>query len=77
VERVPHLTVLENVTLAPRKVLGMSKAQAEEIAVAQLTHVGLSDKLKVYPAACRGGSSSAWRSPGRSPCRPPTCCSTR
>ena len=31
----PHLTVLENVTLAPRKVLGMSKAQAEEIAVRQ------------------------------------------
>ena len=41
----PHLTVLENVTLAPRKVLGMSKAQAEEIAVKQLSHVGLGDKL--------------------------------
>ena len=41
----PHLTVLENVTLAPRKVLRMPKAQAEEIAVKQLAHVGLGDKL--------------------------------
>jgi polar amino acid transport system ATP-binding protein len=51
----PHLTVLENVTLAPRKVLGMPKAQAEEIAVKQLTHVGLADKLKVYPGRLSGG----------------------
>ncbi len=51
----PHLTVLENVTLAPRKVLGMPKAQAEEIAVRQLTHVGLADKLKVYPGRLSGG----------------------
>ena len=51
----PHLTVLENVTLAPRKVLGMSKAQAEEIAVKQLTHVGLGDKLGVYPTRMSGG----------------------
>ena len=41
----PHLTVLENVTLAPRKVLGMTKAEAEDVAVKQLTHVGLADKL--------------------------------
>jgi polar amino acid transport system ATP-binding protein len=51
----PHLTVLENVTLAPRKVLRMSRAQAEEIAVRQLTHVGLADKLKVYPGRLSGG----------------------
>lgn len=51
----PHLTVLENVTLAPRKVLGMSKAQAEEIAVRQLSHVGLGDKLSVYPTRMSGG----------------------
>ena len=51
----PHLTVLENVTLAPRKVLGMSKAQAEEIAVRQLSHVGLGDKLGVYPTRMSGG----------------------
>lgn len=51
----PHLTVLENVTLAPRKVKGMSRSDAEEIAVEQLAHVGLSDKLKVYPGRLSGG----------------------
>ena len=51
----PHLTVLENVTLAPRKVLGVPKAKAEEIAVKQLRHVGLGEKLAVYPSRLSGG----------------------
>ena len=51
----PHLTVLENVTLAPRKVLGLSRAEAEEIGLRQLTHVGLGDKLRVYPSRLSGG----------------------
>ena len=51
----PHLTVLENVTLAPRKVLGLPRAQADAIAVKQLTHVGLADKLSVYPSRLSGG----------------------
>ncbi len=51
----PHLTVLENVTLAPRKVLGMARAPAEEVAVRQLSHVGLADKLSVYPSRLSGG----------------------
>ncbi|WP_439861029.1 amino acid ABC transporter ATP-binding protein [Pseudomonas sp. MBLB4136] len=51
----PHLTVLENVMLAPRKVLGQSREQAEEMAVRQLTHVGLGDKLKVFPGKLSGG----------------------
>ncbi len=51
----PHLTVLENVTLAPRKVLGMSKEAAEEIAMKQLSHVGLADKVSVYPGRLSGG----------------------
>ncbi|TIH07057.1 amino acid ABC transporter ATP-binding protein [Pseudomonas leptonychotis] len=51
----PHLTVLENVMLAPRKVLGQSRAEAEDIAVRQLTHVGLADKLKVFPGKLSGG----------------------
>lgn len=51
----PHLTVMENVMLAPRKVLGKSHAQAEEIAVHQLTHVGLGEKLKVFPGKLSGG----------------------
>ncbi|WP_273501773.1 amino acid ABC transporter ATP-binding protein [Paracoccus sphaerophysae] len=51
----PHLTVLENVTLAPRKVLGMSRADAEAVAVRHLQHVGLGDKLGVYPGRMSGG----------------------
>ncbi|MCQ2006141.1 amino acid ABC transporter ATP-binding protein [Rhizobium sp. NRK18] len=51
----PHLTVLENVTLAPRKVLGMGKAEAEAIAEEQLKHVGLADKLTTYPSRLSGG----------------------
>ncbi|MFV3333887.1 amino acid ABC transporter ATP-binding protein [Pseudomonas sp. NY15437] len=51
----PHLTVLENVMLAPRKVLGLSKEEAEAMAVKQLRHVGLGDKLKVFPQKLSGG----------------------
>lgn len=51
----PHLTVQENVMLAPRKVKGMPKAQAAEIASKQLRHVGLGDKLDVYPGRLSGG----------------------
>lgn len=51
----PHLTVLENVTLAPRKVLGMAKAEADAIGVKQLTHVGLGEKLGDYPSRLSGG----------------------
>ena len=51
----PHLTVLENVTLAPRKVKGMGRKEAEEIAEQQLSHVGLADKLGVYPSRLSGG----------------------
>ena len=51
----PHLTVLENVMLAPRKVLGLSKQEAEAMAVKQLTHVGLAGKLKVFPSKLSGG----------------------
>ncbi|MCY1201888.1 Glutamine transport ATP-binding protein GlnQ [compost metagenome] len=51
----PHLTVLENVMLAPRKVLGKNREEAEEVAVRQLTHVGLGDKLKVFPNKLSGG----------------------
>ena len=51
----PHLTVLENVMLAPRKVLGVAKDQAEEIATKHLVHVGLGDKIGVYPSRLSGG----------------------
>ena len=49
------LSVLENVMLAPRKVRGLSAIQAEELAVNQLSHVGLRDKLKVFPGKLSGG----------------------
>ena len=51
----PHLTVVENVMLAPRKVLGKSRAEAEAVAVEKLRHVGLGDKLAVYPSRLSGG----------------------
>jgi len=51
----PHLTTLENVALAPRIVLKKSKEEAREIARKQLEHVGLDDKLEVYPGKLSGG----------------------
>lgn len=51
----PHLTALENVSLAPHIVLGKSNAEAEEIARRQLEHVGLSDKVDEFPSRLSGG----------------------
>lgn len=51
----PHLTTLENVALAPHIVAGKSKREAEEIARRQLKHVGLGDKMDVYPNKMSGG----------------------
>ncbi|ESZ25774.1 hypothetical protein X732_33055 [Mesorhizobium sp. L2C066B000] len=63
----PHLTALENVMLAPRKVLGKSKKEAEEIAVKQLT---LRPSSPVV-------SSSGWPLHAPSLCRRITCSLTR
>ena len=51
----PHLTAIENVALAPKIVKGKSKQEAQEIAAKQLQHVGLGDKMNVYPSALSGG----------------------
>jgi len=51
----PHLSATENVALAPRIVKKKSKQEAREIAIKQLKHVGLGDKLDAYPAALSGG----------------------
>jgi hydroxyproline transport system ATP-binding protein len=51
----PHLTVLENVSLAPRVVLGKSKKEANELAKHHLDHVGLGDKFDVFPTQMSGG----------------------
>jgi polar amino acid transport system ATP-binding protein len=51
----PHMTVLQNITLAPRQVLGLNRQQAEERADALLNRVGLSEKRKQYPDSLSGG----------------------
>jgi glutamine transport system ATP-binding protein len=51
----PHMTVLQNITLAPVKVRKMSQAEAENIALALLEKVGLSDKARAYPEQLSGG----------------------
>ena len=51
----PHLTVLENVTLAPRRVRGLARADAEAQAVELLRRVGLEDKRDVHPQRLSGG----------------------
>ena len=51
----PHMTVLDNITLAPTKVKKIPKAQAEEAARALLKRVGLTDKEKSYPRELSGG----------------------
>ncbi|WP_248307970.1 ATP-binding cassette domain-containing protein [Bosea sp. AS-1] len=50
-----HLTVLDNVTIAPIKVLGVPKAEAKERAEALLAKVGMFDKRLHYPAHISGG----------------------
>jgi len=51
----PHLTAIQNVALAPQIVKKMSKSEAMEVAAKQLEHVGLGDKLNVFPNALSGG----------------------
>ena len=51
----PHMTILDNMTLAPIRVKGMSKAAAEEKALALLDRVGLKDRAAAYPIQLSGG----------------------
>ena len=51
----PHLTVLDNITLAPIKVRKMDKKSAEELAMQLLKRVGLEEKAKVHPPQLSGG----------------------
>lgn len=50
-----HLTAVGNVALGPRRVLGLSEAEARERAEAQLERVGLGEQLDSYPAELSGG----------------------
>jgi polar amino acid transport system ATP-binding protein len=51
----PHMTVMQNITLAPRKALGLSKHEAEEKARELLERIGLLDKADEYPDRLSGG----------------------
>ncbi|MGI5521379.1 amino acid ABC transporter ATP-binding protein [Micromonospora sp. CA-259024] len=51
----PHLTVLNNLTIAQRRVLRRNRAEAERIARANLDRVGLTDKADAFPAQLSGG----------------------
>ena len=51
----PHKTIMDNMTLAPVKVLGMNKAEAEKKAQALLERVGLGDRAGAYPIQLSGG----------------------
>ena len=51
----PHKTVLQNLTIAPIKVKGLSKAEAEKKAMELLERVGLSNKATAYPSSLSGG----------------------
>ncbi len=51
----PHMTALQNTTIAPIKVRKMKKADAEELGRETLTRVGLKDRINSYPAQLSGG----------------------
>lgn len=51
----PHMTVLENLTLAQTKVRKISKNEADQIAIKLLERVGLADKADAYPNSLSGG----------------------
>jgi len=51
----PHLTIMENITLAPMKVKSMTKRQAEERAMQLLERVGIPEQAYKYPSGLSGG----------------------
>ena len=51
----PHLTILQNMTLAPMKLRGLSEKEATEMAMNYLERVGLPDKANAYPNQLSGG----------------------
>ena len=51
----PHMTIIGNMTIAPIKLLGMSRGEAEKTAMTLLERVGLSDRADAYPSQLSGG----------------------
>ena len=55
-----HMSVLDNVTLAPRRIRHTTRTQANEQAMTLLRRVGMQDHAHKYPCSCQVASSSAW-----------------
>ena len=51
----PHMRVIDNITLGPRKAHGLPRAEAEDVALALLDRFGLADKAREYPDRLSGG----------------------
>jgi ABC-type polar amino acid transport system ATPase subunit len=51
----PHLTILQNLTLAPRKVRGIGRQEAEETAMRYLKRVRIAEQAHKYPSQLSGG----------------------
>ena len=59
----PHLTVIDNITLAPRQVRHEAKDVAEENAMQLLERVGIPEQARKYPGQLSGGQQQRWQSP--------------
>ncbi len=73
----PHMTVLRNITLAPREALKMDREAAEKQAHSLLERFGLSDKRDEYPDRLSGGQQQRVAIVRALAMRPPSCSSTR
>ena len=51
----PHMTILRNMTIAPMKLLGKTREEAERLAMSLLEKVGLADRANAYPSQLSGG----------------------
>lgn len=51
----PHLSVIDNITMGPTVLKGLSKAAAHDLALAQLNKVGMTDKMDAFPSKLSGG----------------------
>ncbi len=73
----PHMSVLDNVTLAPRKVSKLPRAEAEKQARALLARFGLADKAEEFPDRLSGGQQQRVAIVRALAMKPTCCCSTR
>ena len=73
----PHMTVLDNITLAPRRVHGVARGEAEDRARELLARLGLTDRAGEYPDRLSGGQQQRVAIARAVAVRPGCCCSTR